>query len=117
MTPAVQAVAEALWRNVDDDFAADGPQQAFIAHCHAEGDLAFAAQRYRERLVQAEKSRPDEAEHIQRRLESITAMAMAELSRRKEEALPGQTLKRGITIVAVLFCLVAFAVLMFVLQL
>ncbi len=116
MTPTQRAVAEALWRHVDEDFSADKAHQAFIGHCQQHGDLAFAAQHYRRRLSSAQASRPNEAEHIERRLKSIASLSLAGLNSQPPQALPGQGLKRAITVVAALFFLAAVAVLLVALR-
>ena len=109
MTPAEQAIAEALWRNIDDDFSAERAHSAFIEHCRACGDLAFAAQRYRRRK---EAAAEQESEAIERHLKAITAIAMTQLADSpQDQPPPGEGLRRVVTIVGVLLFIAALGVL------
>jgi hypothetical protein len=116
VTPADHAVAEALWRNVDDDFGADSAHRAFVEHCRQCDALAFAAQRYRERR-QSMEDRPEELAAIDKQLAAVAAVAMAQLNHRPAGPPPGESVRRIVTIVGVVLFVGALGLLIAALQL
>lgn len=73
------AVLEALWAKVIENFDDDAAHQRFLEHCRQSGQLLEAATRYR-----AHKADTNDAE-IDKRLSAIAIYAMAELESKRAE--------------------------------
>jgi hypothetical protein len=84
----LDAVLEALWKQVVDNWDDDKPHGAFLEHCRQTNQLAEAAARYRG--MTGDRARGTAA---QKRLEGVTILAMAAL----ESTRTGQAPRRGQT--------------------
>jgi len=110
MTDAAdEAIAEALWRQVEDDLASDEAHQKLVEHFRARGQLAEAARLYRELK---EALDPEEDGHtiegIDKRLSGIAILAMAQLDVTKSEPKTRSLAVTLLMVVVGLFFVAAF---------
>lgn len=85
--PADIAVAEALWKQVEESFAQDAPHAAYLAHCHKAALLPEAARRYRAMKDDLPEDDPKRAQ-IDKRLAAVAFMAMAALDDKRSAPKP-----------------------------
>ncbi len=78
---------EALWDAARAEFAADGPNRAFIEYCRARGELPEAARRYREakQSLATGSGAGSGSSAIEKRLAAIAMIAMSDIDMRKSE--------------------------------
>jgi uncharacterized membrane protein len=88
---------DALWKQVEEDFEDERRHRAFLESAQGAGQLALAASRYR----QAAEDDPARREAVERRLEQITVLALAQLDSLKAERVARRRLGPGFLIVLV----------------
>lgn len=107
---AEEAIAEALWRKVTDDFESDERHQQLVEHFRSRGDLAEAARLYRAHKETLDPEQDAETiEGIDQRLSGIAILAVAQLDVTKTEAKPRSLTITLLTVVVALFCVATMA--------
>ena len=86
---ADDAIADALWNKLLEDFEEDAPHNAFLEHCRQRGMLPHAAARYRAHKESLDAERDAAAcLRCDKRLTAITLVAMAQMDARKTAGTP-----------------------------
>jgi hypothetical protein len=99
MSSQRDAVLEALWKRVTDDWEAEPSHTAFLEYCRSSGQLVEAAVRYRG--MSGDHAR---AELAEKKLKAVALLALSRLEASRTEA-PAGRVQRGSYALIALFLL------------
>jgi hypothetical protein len=97
------AVAEALWSKVLEDFSSDKTHEAFLEHCRNANLLPEAARRYREHKNTLNEAQKEEREAVDKRLSAVAILAMSQLDAKRSP--PATRGKKVLTLIAAVIAL------------
>jgi hypothetical protein len=92
---------EALWQRVQEQWDDEKRHQAFLAFCQNAQTLGLAAKRYRE-VTKDEEQPEGKRELAEKKLQAITALALAQIAAAERTNDNSADVKRGIRLVAAL---------------